>query len=114
MPVRPTGTKEGPIKSSSPKFTEQQKADLDALRDMPDEEINYSDIPETVDWSAGQRSAFYQPVKRETVLTLDRFVIDWFKSNTPDGQDYHETVNLALLEHIKRMRHTAGKASDTP
>lgn len=47
---------------------------------------------------------FYTPEKRETNLKLDKYVIDWFRSITPDGQDYDEAVNQALLGHIKRLR----------
>ena len=71
---------------------------------MPDEEIDYSDIPETLDWANARRGMFYTPEKRETALKLDKYVIDWFQSNTQEGQDLDEAVNQALLEHIKRLR----------
>ena len=34
-------------------LTDQQKADLDRLRNLPDEEIDMSDAPEILDWSNG-------------------------------------------------------------
>ncbi len=37
-------------------------------------------------------------------MKLDKYVIDWFQSNTQEGQDLDEAVNRALLEHIKRLR----------
>lgn len=74
------------------------------MREMPDEEIDYSDIPETLDRANARRGMFYTPEKWETALKLDKYVIDWFQSNTQEGQDLDEAVNRALLEHIKRLR----------
>lgn len=37
-------------------------------------------------------------------MKLDKYVIDWFESNTQEGQDLDEAVNQALREHIKRLR----------
>ena len=94
-------------------LSDQQKAELDAPRDVQDEDIDYSDIAETVEWSKVQRGAFYTPKKRETALKLDKYVIDWFESNAPEGQDLDEAVNQALLEHIKRLRSfLAGEEED--
>ena len=47
-------------------LNEKQKAELDALNSMPDEEIDFSDIPESLDWSKGIRGAFHQ------LATLER------------------------------------------
>ena len=44
-------------------LTEQQKADLERLRNLPDEEIDTSDAPEILDWSNAKRGMFYRPVK---------------------------------------------------
>ena len=55
-------------------LNENQRAELDALENMPDEEINFSDIPETLDWSKGIRGAFYQlgPPITSTTDTTER------------------------------------------
>ena len=41
-------------------LTPEQQRELQSLADMPDEEIDFSDIPETLDWSGAQRARFYQ------------------------------------------------------
>ena len=41
-------------------LTPDQQRELQSLADMPDEEIDFSDIPETLDWSGAQRARFYQ------------------------------------------------------
>ena len=43
------------------KLTEDQEAQLIALENMPDDQIDTSDIPETLDWTGGRRGVFYQP-----------------------------------------------------
>ncbi len=45
-------------------LTEAQKAELAALAAMPEDQIDLSDIPETLDWSNARRGRFYSPVNR--------------------------------------------------
>ena len=41
-------------------LTPEQERELQSLAEMPDEEIDFSDIPRTLDWSGAQRGMFYQ------------------------------------------------------
>lgn len=101
-----------------PKLTEQQKAQLDALAAMQDDQIDTSDIPsKPIDWSKARRGLLYRPVKQEITLNLDEYVIDWLKSNTPDNEDYQQNINQALMGHIHRQRfplHGDKEASPNP
>jgi len=45
-------------------LTAEQKAELEALAALPDDQINTDDIPEVTDWSDTQRGLFYRPVKQ--------------------------------------------------
>ena len=49
-------------------LTPEQERELQSLAEMPDEEIDFSDIPRTLDWSGAQRGMFYQaqPVAQRT------------------------------------------------
>ena len=49
------------MKKDNVKLTEDQEAQLIALENMPDDQIDTSDIPETLDWTGGRRGVFYQP-----------------------------------------------------
>ncbi len=49
------------MKNDKVELTEDQEAQLLALENMPDDQIDTSDIPETLDWAGGQRGVFYQP-----------------------------------------------------
>ena len=87
------------------KLTERQKAELQALAEMKDEDIDLSDIPERpINWKTARRGVFYRPVKQQITITLDEYVIDWFEDSEPDEQARHETINGILMEHIKRKR----------
>ena len=92
------------MKKARLELTEKQKAQLAALESLPDAQVDTSDIPETLDWSGGMRGAFYRPVLREITLKLDENVIDWFKANAPDGQDYQKDINRVLVEHVWQTR----------
>jgi hypothetical protein len=43
-------------------LTEGQKAELEALAAMPDDQIDTSDIPEQRDWSGARRGLFFRPI----------------------------------------------------
>lgn len=49
-----------------PPLTRKQKAELKALAALPDEAIDYSDIPPTTEefWKTAVRGKFYRPAKR--------------------------------------------------
>ena len=87
------------------KLTEQQKAELKALEEMRDEDIDLSDIPEgPIDSSKGRRGLFYRPVKQEVTITLDKYVLDWFEEQEPDEKARHEAMNEVLVEHIRDQK----------
>src|ERR1700685_374512 len=77
------------------KLTKEQKRDIAAIRNMKDEDIDLSDIPEVLDWSKAEIGKFYRPPKRSVTMRLDGDVIDWLKGY---GKGYQTRVNL-LLRH---------------
>ena len=80
-----------------PPLTDKQKADLAALAQMPDEQIDYSDIPPTPDefWSNATRGRFYKPVKQATTVRVDADVLAWLKGQ---GKGYQTRINAILRE----------------
>ena len=82
-------------------LTEQQKADIKALEEMREDDIDLSDIPEgPIDRSKGRRGLFYQPIKKEATITLDKYVLDWFEERETDEKSRHEARNEVLIEYI--------------
>ncbi len=48
------------MKKADTELTPQQKVEIDALKAMPDDEIDTSDIPEVTDWSNAKRGMFHR------------------------------------------------------
>ena len=84
-------------------LTEKQKAMLDALVKVPEDDIDFSDISDTKGLpKVTYRGAGYQPVKLTVSLKLDEYVINWFHENLPRDGDLQEQINEALLQHTIR------------
>ena len=92
------------MKKNNVKLTEDQKAQLLALENMPDHQIDTSDIPETLDWTGGRRGVFYRPEKKRFTLRLDSDVVEWFKSNAQDNRNYQAEINRVLREHMQQAQ----------
>lgn len=74
------------------------KKELKVLSNLPDESIDFSDIPEETDWSSAEKGKFYKPIKQKVTIRIDTDILDWFKHNS---QQYQTAINKALRSHIK-------------
>ena len=90
------------MKRESTELTEKQRAELQALEELPDDRIDTSDIPQLLDWKGARRGAFYRPVKRQITLRLDADLIAWFKARAQGGRGYQTDINRALRQHVER------------
>ena len=71
------------------KLTNQQKRELEALHNMSDDEIDFSDIPERPEHigSTGPKpgnsaiAPFCRPIWKDINLKLDEYAVDCFQSN---------------------------------
>ncbi|OYV96250.1 MAG: cytoplasmic protein, partial [Deltaproteobacteria bacterium 37-65-8] len=68
--------------TNPPPLTAEQQAELKALAAMPDESIDYSDIPPLDDafWKNAVQNPFYKPTKTSTTVRVDSDVLAWLKS----------------------------------
>jgi len=87
------------------KLSEEQAAELKALAEMPDEDIDFSDIPELTSVEGAAIGKFYRPIKQPVTIRLDADVLDWLKKG---GKGYQGRVNAILREAMAR---TAKKAA---
>jgi len=78
-------------------LTKEQQSQVKALDDMPDSDIDTSDIPELTDWDNAAVGKFYRPIKKPVTIRLDADVIEWFKSQ--EGK-YQSNINHVLREHM--------------
>ena len=94
------------------KLTEEQRAELQALEAMSDDEIDLSDIPERpIDWSKAKRGMFYKPDWQDKTLRLDQNVVDWFEEQAETPEEAHRNINQALVEHMRRVRFPGRKTA---
>ena len=91
-------------------LNEKQRAELEALNNMTDDEIDFSDIPETLDWSKGIRGAFHHLASLEkptrpadtTEKGLEALICNSLTGNgwlPGDPQDY-ERAHCVDLSHL--------------
>jgi uncharacterized protein (DUF4415 family) len=83
-------------------LTTEQKAELQALVILPEEQIKIDDLSEVRDWSGGKRGIFYRPVKQKITLNIDADILEWFKANQPRGKGYQAIINQALREYVRQ------------
>ncbi|MCL2830363.1 MAG: BrnA antitoxin family protein [Betaproteobacteria bacterium] len=91
--------------NNPPPLTEEQKAELKSLAEMPDSEIDFSDIPPLDEnfWKNAVRNPFYKPTKTSTTVRVDSDVLAWLKSQ---GKGYQTRINAILREAMLRaLRH---------
>ncbi len=88
-----------------PPMSDEQRAELESLSTMPDELIDYSDIPPLPDefWKNAACSPMHRPVKQQITVRIDKDVIAWFKMQ---GRGYQTRINKilrsAMISEIKR------------
>ena len=82
------------------------QAQVRALEDLPEDQIDTTDAPEILDWSDARRCLFYRPVKQQITLRLDADIIAWFRANASGGRGYQTDINRTLREHVLRSART--------
>ena len=89
-------------------LTEQQQTEIAALNALPDEAIDYSDIPPLTEefWQNAVRNPFYKPTKTATTVRVDTDVLLWLKSK---GKGYQARMNAILraemLKEFEQQHH---------
>jgi uncharacterized protein (DUF4415 family) len=84
-----------------PPLTEERKAELKALANMPDSDIDYSDIAPLTEefWKNATPNPYYKPIKAPTSVRIDTDVMAWLKSQ---GKGYQTRMNTILREAMMR------------
>jgi uncharacterized protein (DUF4415 family) len=70
------------------------------LRRMKDEDIDFTDIPEKVDWSKAVRGKFYRPLKESLTIRIDADILAWLRGQ---GKGYQTRINAMLREAVARQ-----------
>ena len=91
----------------SPPLTEKRKAELRALAEKPDSDIDYSDIPplDEAFWARAVPNPFFKTVKTQVSVRIDSDVLAWLKN---PGKGYQTRINVILREAMLRsLNHKA-------
>lgn len=80
-----------------PVLSAEQKARLDAVALMPDEQIDYSDAPYRPD-AVWMKAAQLPPTKQQITLRLDAEVLEFFKQT---GKRYQSRINAVLRSYVE-------------
>jgi len=98
------------VRYASTPLTPEQVAELQALAAMPDEEIDFSDIPEAGEafFRNARRGVTYRALKRQLTIRLDADVLDWFKRHAKGGKGYQTDINRVLRDYVEAEEKKAG------
>jgi len=77
---------------------------IDELKNMPDSEIDYSDIPATTRefWEMAQ--VVRPKAKKAISLRIDKEVLEWFKAQ---GKGYQARINAVLKAYVEAQKETS-------
>lgn len=87
--------------ANPPRLTPEQEVELAVLAAMPDEEIDFSDIPETTEamWKNAVVGKFYRPIKKQVTVRIDADILAWLQSS---GAGYQTRLNQLLREAMQQ------------
>ena len=74
------------------RLTPEQEQELQALAELPDDQIDFSDIPLTTDWSNARRGVFYEAMLQQGI-----------RSPEPPGMRWTDTTEGGLEARIVRL-----------
>lgn len=88
-----------------PPLTAEERAELDAIAAMPDDQIDYSDAPYLPD-AVWMKAADRLPdTKKQITLRIDADVIDFFKHT---GRRYQTRINSVLRAYVDAHKKAHG------
>ena len=85
-------------------LTARQRAELEELAEMRDDQIDYGDVPplDARMLQRAVRAGMYRPRKQQLTLRVDRDVIAWQRSK---GNGYQSRINSILRQAmVKEIR----------
>ena len=94
-----------------PKLTEDQKRQLEYIDELPDDQIDTSDIPELTEEQWRSRTTYVglfpmHRTKKSVTIRLDSDVVKWFKSQ---GKGWQTKMNWVLRLYYASHRKTGVK-----
>lgn len=85
--------------ANPPALSARQRAELKALGNNRETDIDFSDIPPLDDafWKRAVRNPFYKPTKTSTTVRIDSDVLLWLRGQ---GKGYQSRINAILRREM--------------
>jgi uncharacterized protein (DUF4415 family) len=83
------------------KLTNRQAKQIRALKNMKDEDIDLSDIPEMRGDEKLIIGKFYRPIKKSLTIRIDADVLAWLRGQ---GKGYQTRINSYLREAMYKTK----------
>ena len=99
MPTKESNTVKRTLDLKNPPvLSAEQKARLDSVAAMPDEQIDYSDAPSLADAVWMKVATELPHTKKQITLRIDAEVLDFFKHT---GARYQSRMNAVLRSYVE-------------
>jgi len=89
-----------------PKFDAEMRRQLEAIDNLPDDQIDLSDIPEWDGTGTVYVGLMYRPGKKSVTIRLDEDMVKWFKKQ---GKGWQTKMNWVLRLYFASHRKTGVK-----
>lgn len=87
-----------------PALTDDQRKQLETIDNLPDDQIDFSDIPEMTEHKGPVYiGLMYRPGKTSVTIRLDSDMVEWFKTQ---GKGWQTKMNWALRLYFASHRKT--------
>ena len=76
---------------------------LETLRKLKDEDIDYSDIPEITDFTNWQPNPFFKPIKAQLSAKIDKDVLAWLKMHGEVSKFLNKVLREKMFEERNKI-----------
>jgi uncharacterized protein (DUF4415 family) len=94
-----------------PKLTDDQRQQLEYIDNLPDDQIDTSDIPEMTEEEWRSKTTYvglhYRPGKKSVTIRLDEDMVKWSKKQ---GKGWQTKMNWVLRLYYAKHRKVRSKA----
>ena len=87
-------------------LSREQLDRLARLAELPDDQIDTSEIPEMTDEQWANARRYVRPIKQPVTIRLDAEVVSWFKEHAGD-RPYQTEINRVLRQHVADAKRRA-------
>jgi uncharacterized protein (DUF4415 family) len=90
------------IRKSASEIPPMSKERAEEIKAMPDEDIDFSDIPELDEEFFKNAKRVERPISRKADTIIKPHLIDWFKNHAKD-KNYEALINDVLQEYVEHQ-----------